>query len=445
MSCDWARKLMVLADGLTKEEQVDLEAHLSQCPLCAEEWKRWQKLFALLSQLPSISSTPEERTQLMHSLSYVPQVPELSCSMAKSFIWRWLDSDLSEREKASLVAHLANCDKCQGFLWQAEQMSYMLRSLPRLKATAAEKEALKARLKRTSKRPTLIPFVWRVAFPVAAAAVLMLAVLAKLQSPTRDQTTLLQSGREGTVAPSIAVTQPTRPEQPKVVKQTERTEPKVRQPEVRRPQVLAQSQQPTVEPKRIQTATKQPVEKLQIAKSPEPRRTEKLAIPEPPETIAPVQTAPELTVKPEAQETVVAESPKVVVPATVTAPIPSRTYEGTSVPTLSPQTLPSQPVQESPAMASLSSETRQLVALPPVTIESDLDLQPPRVKLTVVPPSQRLYQKSGVALVTVPPEKRPLKVSEEQALVPDLSIPLAAERYRSHTATIPFFRFGVSW
>ncbi len=445
MSCDWARKLMVLADGLTKEERVELEAHLNQCQSCAEEWGRWQKLFALLNQLPSISSTPEERTQLMDLLSYVPQVPELNCSTAKSFIWRWLDNDLSEREKASLIVHLANCDKCQGILWQAEQMSHMLRSLPRLKATAAEKEALKARLKRTSKRPTLIPFVWRVAFPVAAAAVLMLFILAKLQSPTRDRTVLVQSGREGTVAPSIVMPQPTKPELPKVVKQTERTESKVRQPEVRRPQVLAQLQQTTVEPKRIQTSAKQPVAKLQIAESPEHRKGEKLAIPEPPETVAPVQAAPELTVKPKAQETVVAESPKVAVPPTVTAPIPSRTYEGTSVPTLSAQTPPSQTIQESPAMASLSSETRQLVALPPVTIERDLDLQPPRVKLTVVPPSQRLYQKSGVALVTVPPEKRPLKVSEEQALVPDLSIPLAAERYRSHTATIPFFRFGISW
>lgn len=440
MSCDWARKSMVLADGLTKEERVELEAHLSQCPSCAEEWRKWQKLFALLNQLPSISSTPEERTQLMHSLSYVPQVTELSCSTVKSFIWRWLDNDLSEREKANLIAHLANCDKCQAFLWQAEQMSYMLRSLPRLKATATEKETLKARLRRTSKRPTLIPFVWRVALPVAAAAVLMFAILAKLQSPNRDQTTLVQSGREGTVTPSIAMTQPVKPELPKVIEQTERPEPKVRQP-----QVLVQSQQPTIEPKRIQTPAKQPIEKLQIAKSLEHRRAEKLAIPEPPETIATVQAAPELTVKPEAQETVVTEPPKVAVSPTVTASLPSRTYEGTPVSTLSAQTLPSQPIQESPAMASLSSETRQLIALPPVTVKSDLDLQPPRVKLTVVPPSQRLYQKSGVALVTVPPEKRPVKAGEEQALAPDLSIPLAAERYRSHTATIPFFRFGVSW
>ncbi|MFN3421197.1 MAG: zf-HC2 domain-containing protein, partial [Armatimonadota bacterium] len=306
MSCDWARKSMVLPDGLTKEEWVELEAHLNQCPSCAEEWRKWQKLFKLLNQLPSISSTPEERAQLMHSLNYVPQVPELSCSTAKSFIWRWLDNDLSEREKASLIVHLANCDKCQGVLWQAEQMSYMLRSLPRLKATTAEKEALKARLRRTSKRPTLIPFVWRVALPVAAAAVLMLAVLAKLQSPTRDRTALVQSGREGTAAPSIAMPQPTRPELPKVVKQTERPEPKVRQPEVRRPQVLAQSQRLTAEPKRIQTAAKQPVKKLQIVKSTEHRQEKKLAIPKPPETLAPIQPAP--AVKPEAQETVVAES-----------------------------------------------------------------------------------------------------------------------------------------
>jgi hypothetical protein len=45
----------------------------------------------------------------------------------------------------------------------------------------------------------------------------------------------------------------------------------------------------------------------------------------------------------------------------------------------------------------------------------------------------------------VPPERRPVKVTEEQALAPDLCIPLAAERYRSHTASIPLSRFGISW
>jgi anti-sigma factor RsiW len=176
VSCDWVRKLMVLADGLTKEDRVELEKHLSQCPHCAAEWRKWQRLSALLRHLPSISSTPEERTELLKQLAQVPSEPELDCATVRSMIWRWIDRDLTPQERAGFVVHLANCDRCQSALWQAEQTVLMLRSLPRLKATAAEKEALKARLKRMSKRPTIVPFVWRVAFPIAAAAVLVLTV-----------------------------------------------------------------------------------------------------------------------------------------------------------------------------------------------------------------------------------------------------------------------------
>jgi len=442
VSCDWARKLMVLADSLSKEERVELEEHLSQCPSCALEWRKWQKLFSLLSHLPSISSTPEERAQLMQSLHRSPKVADLDCTTARSFIWRWVDNDLTPQEQSSLIVHLANCDKCQATLWQAEQTVQLLRSLPQLKATAAEKEALKARLKQLGRRPTLVPFVWRVAFPVAAAAVLTLAILAKWQPSTHDRTSAVRTVRKEVATPSIAQTQPTTPKMPapKVVQRTE--QPK---PEIRRPQVLAQSRQPA-KPKQIQTLVKRQVQIGEIQKQ---SQVKQVAIPEPSETLMAVQTA-EIAPKAVTPKPVVAEAPKVVSPTTVTAPVPTQPLSSvTTTVAVAPssQVSPTQPVQESPAMASPKSEPRQLVVLSPITStsEDDLNLQPPRVQITVVPPSQRLYQKSGVALVTVPPEKRPVKVGEEKALTPDLSIPLAAERYRSHTATIPFFRFGISW
>ncbi|MCS7185766.1 MAG: zf-HC2 domain-containing protein [Armatimonadota bacterium] len=437
MSCDWARRLMVLADSLTKEEKVELEEHLSQCPSCASEWQKWQKLFSLLSNLPSISSTHEERTQLMNSLKHVPKVPDLDCQTARSFIWRWIDNDLSAQEQASLIVHLANCDKCQAALWQAEQTVHMLRSLPKLKATAAEKEALKARLRQMSKRPTLVPFVWRVALPVAAAAALALAVIAKWQPSTHEQALTV---RRETAAPSIARTQPTAPKltEPRVAERIERPKPVVR-----RPQVLAQTQ-PLAKPERIQTVTKR---QTQLVKFQEQLQTKQMTIPKTSEPLTVVQTAPETEPKTTVSETVVVESPRITEPMSLTVPVPSTISAAAAVGvTPSPQLTP-QLVQESPVTTTPVSEPRQLVVLPPITStsENDLSLQPPRVHLTVVPPSQRLYQKSGVALVTVPPEKRPVKVSEEKALAPDLSIPLAAERYRSHTATIPFFRFGISW
>jgi len=432
---------MVLADDLSKEERLDLEEHLSQCSSCALEWRRWQKLFSLLSQLPSISSTPEERNQLMQSLRPIPEVPELDCFTARNFIWRWVDNDLSPQEQASLIVHLANCDKCQVALWHAEQTVQMLRSLPRLKATDAEKEALKARLRQMGKRSTLVPFVWRVAFPAAAAAALALIIFAKWSPPTRDRTSVVQTARKELAEPSLAQTQPTTPKLPAPIAAGQTEQPK---PEIQRPKALAQIQQ-TAKTKRVQIAARQ---QIQFVKPQKQLQAKKMAIPEPAETLVPVQTVPETEPKVAVPETVVTEAPKVVSPATVTVPVSSQPQPPVMAAVASSsQATSTQPIQESPATVSPTSEPRRLVVLPPITstTESDLSLQPPRVQLTVVPPSQRLYQKSGVALVTVPPEKRPVKVSEEKALTPDLSIPLAAERYRSHTATIPFFRFGVSW
>jgi anti-sigma factor RsiW len=440
VSCDWARKLMVLADGLTKEERVELEKHLSQCPHCAAEWRKWQRLSALLRHLPSISSTPEERTELLKQLAQVPSAPELDCTTVKSMIWRWIDGDLTPQERAGFVVHLANCDRCQSALWQAEQTVLMLRSLPRLKATAAEKEALKARLKRMSKRPTIVPFVWRVAFPIAAAAVLVLTVFSYWRLSSRNPATVavrqpmppathIELSKREPVAPKIAAS-PSKPRQ----------QPVHRQPRYALAQPIQQK------PEQIQMLTKQQPQAPRIAEAKVKPEAKKLAVPEPSATVK-VETKPVPEVG--TLEPLVAEEPKLATPPAVTAPLPPEPSERALSPAVPsgqvPTTQLTQTMQESPVTAPITSEPRRLVELPPVTIEGDIPLQPPRVKLTVVPPSQRLYQKSGVALVTVPPEKRPVKAPEEQALTSDLSIPLAAERYRSHTASIPFFRFGISW
>ncbi|MEJ7615151.1 MAG: zf-HC2 domain-containing protein [Candidatus Fervidibacter sacchari] len=440
MSCDWARKLMVLADGLTKEERVELEKHLSQCLHCAAEWQKWQRLSALLRHLPSISSTPEERAELLKQLAQVPSAPELDCAAARSMIWRWIDGDLTSQERAGFVAHLANCDRCQSTLWQAEQTVLMLRSLPKLKATAAEKEALKARLRRMVKRPTIVPFVWRVAFPIAAAAALALLVFANWQHPLRDQTT-------------VAIRQPTTPETKTEPSKREPVAPKIaerplkphQQPVYRQPR-YAMAQLPQQKPKQVQKPTNQQTQTPRIAEAKVKAEVKRVAVPEPSAAIKPEsKPVPEVRTL----ETLVAEEPKLVTPPAITAPLPPEPSERVLSPAMPTGQVPTtqlvQAPQESPIAAPITSEPRRLIELPPVTIEGDIPLQPPRVKLTMVPPSQRLYQKSGVALVTVPPEKRPVRAPEEQALTPDLSIPLAAERYRSHTASIPFFRFGISW
>ncbi len=440
MSCDWARKLMVLADGLTKEEREELEKHLSQCSHCAAERQKWQRLSTLLRQLPSLSSTPEERTELLQRLAQVPSIPEVDCAATRNMIWRWIDGDLTSQERASFIVHLANCDRCQSVLWQAEQTVLMLRSLPKLKATAAEKEALKARLRRMSRQPTIAPFVWRVAFPIAAAATLVLLVFANWQRPLRDQTT-------------VAVRQPTTPATKTEPSKREPVAPKIaerplkphQQPAYRQPR-YAMAQKPQQKPEQVQKPVKQQPQMTRIAEAKVKPEARRIAVPEPSAAIKPEsKPVPEVSTL----EPLVAEEPRLATPPAITAPLPSEPSERVPSPAIPtgqvPTTQLAQAMQESPIAAPITSEPRRLVELPPVTIEGDIPLQPPRVKLTVVPPSQRLYQKSGVALVTVPPEKRPVRAPEEQALTPDLSIPLAAERYRSHTASIPFFRFGISW
>ncbi|MGQ9462417.1 MAG: hypothetical protein ACUVTP_05785 [Candidatus Fervidibacter sp.] len=435
MSCGLVRKLMTLADGLTKEERTELESHLNECNACAQEWQKWQRFHSFLKQLPSLSSTPEERYRLIARLSQVPPVADLDCATARSLIWRWVDGDLCDQEFSSFIVHLANCDSCQSLLWQSEQTVRMLRSLPRLKATAREKEALKAKLRQMQKRPTVMPFAWRIAFPIAAVAVLTLAIILRWQPSTPDHPISVHPTAQQT--PIFAKTEPTKPEPAASQEPQIQTKP---QPTTSQ-QLSGLSVQPQ-KPKKM--AVKRQPEPIRVARITETTemKTERLILPSPSE---PVQTATAPTPEPTVHENVVVEAPKPVVIPTIALPVPSQVPISSATSKLEEREVLPLQRQETPVVASPVPEPRQLVALPPVTVEGDLSLQPPRVKLTVVPPSQRVYQKSGIALVSVPPEKRPIKVYEEKALSTELSIPLAAERYRSHTASIPFFRFGISW
>jgi len=428
VSCDWARRLMVLADSLSKEEQVDLERHLQECGLCNSEWRKWQRLFALLKQLPTISSTVEEQTELMMVLQNVRAVPDLACATAEENIWRWIDGDLSEKEVASLIVHLANCDRCQSLLWHAEQTVQLLRSLPQLKATEAEKEALKARLRQMRKRPTVAPFVWRIVFPVAAAAaILAFFALSLLRTPS----VVVHSVRHQ-VLPNLKHQYSPKPVKSKVAiesKPSPHFAPSPQKPEIKVTELPKRGQLPQLK-----------VQPIYMVRAEKPIGKKVLDVPETPEQREVQEQKPEQKVS----EPVVAKAPE---PETRQLPIVSAPSESIAAQTkVEPDIARPEPqMSQAPVMVQPHSEPRQLVALPPVTIDDELPITPPQLKLTVIPPSQRLYQQSGVAFVTVPPEKRPIKPSEEKALVPDLSIPLAAERYRSHTAAIPLLRFGFSW
>lgn len=437
VSCDWARKLIVLADGLTREEREDLERHLSQCPSCAAKYREWQYISALLSRLPTLSSTREERAELLDKLSRVSPAPDLDCVTAQAMVWFWIDDDLSPQEKSSLMLHLATCDRCQSALWQAEQTVQLLRSLPRLKASAAEKEVLKAKLRQMSKR-TIAPFLWRVALPIAAAAVLVLAIIAQWHTTTGDRHFSTTSTYQPTMTPSVKSTKIEPKRQSSIALKVVKGPSKPQQP-TRQPKVAARLS--SREPNQLQVSVKQRPKSVRAAEGGVKPKAQGLILPEPPEFVQNV--ASQLST---GEPIIVAEEPKFLMLAETVMPALPQPSANVPSPVVSSERMPTpQLAQESPVVSSPSSQPRQLIELPPVTVEGDISLQPPRVKLTVIPPSQRLYQKSGVALVAIPPEERPVRVTEEQALAPDLSIPLAAERYRSHTASIPILRYSISW
>ena len=435
VSCDWARRLMVLADALSDSERVALEEHIASCPACARQWRHWQRLGELLASLPSLPVSSEETQRLRARLAQVTFVPQWDCSAARQAVWRWVDSDLSPQERSSFVVHLANCDKCQALLWQAEQTIALLRSLPRVTASEAEKAALKAKLQRLRKRPTLVSFLWRVAMPVAAAATVLLAVTQWWQSvrqplPQPPTTVARRPAPLPLEKPSV---RPQQPEKPSVVSAPS---PRIAQGSGKPSHPVLQPKSPRLTPPSLSS---RPARLVRVPRPPLPSR---------PTLSQPMLPFPEPKLQPSPSALVAPTTPSVEAPA-VTAPqpvlLPPAPSESLPTPSPSTSSLASIPLTEEPKTAALSPEPQELKPLAPITIEGDLSLQPPRVQLTVVPPSQRLYQRSGVALVTVPPEKRPIRPAEEQALSPDLSIPLAAERYRSHTAAIPFFRFGISW
>ncbi len=429
---------MVLSDSLTGDEVEALREHLRCCPSCAAEWQRWERLHSLLTHLPSLAALPEEREELRQRLRSLTPAPEWDCATAQQAIWRWVDGDLTPTELTALSIHTANCDRCQRVWWQASQMNRLLRSLPRLTASEAEKEALKARL-RQQRQPRLVPFWWRVAVPIAAAAAVILALIGRWWLPTRE-VTLTRHPQPVPIARSEPA--PTKPSEP----------PAAPSPRIAaRPSSTPAPERPPSVPSKSPIPSPQSPQKGEhrLASRPEPQKPSVPPVAAPvPFQQEPVEAAgepvPSVTLPQEQPSPVVAEMPAVAAPLPPLAP-PAPKEGAPAVAEGAVLTPKEEALAAAPLTATVPAEPRQLVALPPVTIEGDLSLQPPRVRLTVVPPSQRLYRRTGVALVTVPPEKRPLVVPEEKALAPDLSIPLAAERYRSHTATIPFLRFGVSW
>lgn len=442
MFCGWVRRCMVCLDDLSDEERRQLQEHVRQCPNCARHWQQWERLRLWLAQLPPAVPPPDAKQKLLATLRQLPHkaVDEWDCALTRRHLWRWLDGDLTPSERTSLLAHLAACDSCQAALWASERLLTLLRHLPKVPAPPESKEAIKAHLRQLQRRPTVW---WRFAVPTAAAAAIVFALIVHPWRPapspdghrpgtsTHQARTPHPPKREPLSLPSKAHLQPSLSQaQAKTVSSVPSSLPKQPRPI---PLVASTHQpaHPKATPRKRWTKPPQPTH---VAVRPA------LSRPLVPQVVTLTESRP-ASVLP---ESLMAKDP-VALPSPQTA-IPSAERLQPALPAPSDlKALPQPATPPSVASSSPASESKSLVVLPPVTIEAvDKPLARPPLRLSTVPPSQRLYQRAGVAFLKVEPEKRPI-IPPEPALSAEPSIPMAAERYRSRTAVVPLTRLGISW
>jgi anti-sigma factor RsiW len=466
--CGWARRQMVCADALSDEERWALEEHIRQCPECARHWQGWERFWALLPQLPRVAPPPDAKQKLLTTLRQLPtvSVPDWDCATTRRNLWRWLDGDLSPSEQVSLIAHLAECDACQSELWVSERLLSLLRTLPKVPAPSEGKEALKKRLAHLQRRPTVfrrssphwsfphwsLPHwslvIRRTIVPFAAAAAIVAALIGYG----------LRNFPQGSEPLTVArqPTPPTSPPRSPSLTPSPKSLPSVK-PIQGMPKEVAERPRPT-------TATK-------LAQRPQPSRPmrpvvqrptmlmerlpERPTLPPRPSSLVPSSLPePMLKVRPPLAERPATEQPAPEPLIAPTAPTTERPEPKLAMPSEAPQTVEAKaeaktaPLIPTPSIASLpsapSEEGGKFVALPPITIETEKPFVRPPLRLSQLPPSQRLYRKAGVAFLKVEPEKRPL-IPPAPMPSSEPSIPMASERFRSRTAIIPITRLGISW
>ncbi|GBC98411.1 hypothetical protein HRbin17_00923 [bacterium HR17] len=454
MACGWARRHMVCADWLTDEELRRLHGHLRQCPACAHRWQQWEKLRSALAHLPAVTPPPSAKAGLLADLRALPRytVAEWDCATARRALWQWLDGDLSTVDRYSFIAHVAECDACQSVLWASGRTLALLAQLPPVHAPAEDREALKWRLRATVSRPAWT--LWRYLIPAAAALALGLGGLwlrATLQPGSPRARTIVRAPTLHQTQPPPHTVKPTLPRGNTTQPGTLRQRPHPVAPRPLRTMLATRPTppQPAIAPRRLRRAAgKQPPWRIVVAApKAETQPSDRIAtsLPQPegafrpteathlePSPQTPQNQTPSATPPPSSQ----VERPVLTVPPISSTDTMSQLV--TAVPQVAaPQT--------SPHLATPAAPQRQLTVLPAVTIQRDIPLAPPRVRLSALPPSQRLYQRSGVAFLKVDDDKRPSVPPENPVLSSTMSIPMAAERYRSRTAVVPLTGLGVSW
>lgn len=367
-------------------------------------------------------------------------------------IWQWLDRELDESGWSSLLAHLSLCDRCQR-LWQSSQNLYAaLASLPRLKASPAQKNLIKARFAQIRSRSVLVR--WVSSLTAVGAAVLLLAVLVSrlFVSPSQPETIVSFS----------------RPERPPAMAAAPPPQPRARQP------VVVPSQAPLRSVASVPLVSRQPmalstakpaVRRAHISKQPESSRQPvagpvtgakfgPVSVVEAPEATAGAQKAeekePKELGKPPVVEQEAPADPTLALPQEPPAPAPLVAQPSQDKENVEPGSGPTPPMvaQEAPQsepapLGAPEQKKKELVPLGIVTVTRDWSVNPPRITFTYAPSGHRLYERYGVALKVVPPQPAPPKVGEPLPVEPP--IPWSGERYRSKTASVRLMQIGVSW
>lgn len=431
LTCERARRLIVLADDLTGDEGRRLEEHLRVCPPCRGEWERWQRFWSILSSLPPASPDPGALKRLYARLAEVSTVAERDCLTTRQMIWLWLDDALPEGDQMPLFVHLAHCDECQKWFWQAERYKRLMHTLPRAQPSPERKAALLRRVRIHLRLHRICVWTFRFASATAACFLLMIGLWRLVHRSSPSQTPSLVQVRP--IAPEAKLKPP---------------------PSYHRPPPVTRGQQEslhlplpslTVQRRIVKHKTRAPkpyafprTQKVtpQTTNLPLPRR--RLIAPPLPPSPQPSLSALKPSLTPSRgpfSPVIIALKPK------KRGPHEPMTFSQR------PQPLPLKrpaPRHDLPSRPSDPPERPKLIALPPLTFELDKEpLTPSRPRLTHVPSSQRLYRRFGVAFRSVPPEKDPPQVGEP--FPTEASLPWMAERYRSRTAVIRLFQLGVSW
>ncbi len=451
-TCLEVRRWILKGETDAHRDASPFSEHLRNCRRCRTLLVQWEQIEGLLRTLPRLHAGAEEREKAKIRYRHAAPVLPIACSAADRMIWDWVDGLLDEEEWSSLSAHFSVCDQCLRKWHVSHNLDGALATLPRLEASAAKKQAIKARLTSAKKGQTAVTWTVRAAVGLGLAYLLFLVAVGWKPRISSDRTAVLTHPSVVLRSPIAAGPEQTAstPPSPVLSPQTEGTVVTVRPSTVPSKVRTAAERRPL---RALPLSPRRPVSKekpvlANVAKMQSPQVVTETMIAEKRtgSVVSPVNGVG--TKEPAESEKEPMEEPLIVQETPKT--------QASGIQTGETEKQPGRPIteQEKPVLIAREEKTEVLApekepvegGMKPmgiVTVERDWSVLPPRITFSLVPSSQRLYERYGVALKVVSTTRERPRVQEP--LSPEPPIAWSAERYRSRTATVPIMQLGVSW